>query len=60
MQLRPLLKTVVPAPMKRSRLVRLVDHVVRLVDHVVRNHDAVYDKAYYNSAVEARRPARRR
>lgn len=52
MQLRPLLKTVVPAPMKRSRLVRLVDHVVRLVDHVVRNHDAVYDKAYYDSAVE--------
>ena len=45
MQLRMLLKTVVPAPIRRSRLGRLVEHVVR-------NHDAVYDKAYYDADVE--------
>jgi SAM-dependent methyltransferase len=44
-QLRKLLKAVVPAPIRRSRLGQLADHVLR-------DHDAVYDKGYYDGSVE--------
>jgi SAM-dependent methyltransferase len=43
--LRKLLKIAIPAPIRRSRFRQLVDHVAR-------DHNAVYDKGYYDADVE--------